>query len=326
MFTHQPSSPYKPKVLAVDDAPANLDILVELLQSEQLEIIPAVSGEEALQLARQSPPDLILLDVMMPGMDGYSLCRLLKKDPLLNDIPVVFLTARDAQEDVEFGFALGAVDFIHKPFSPPILRARVRSHLALKRKGDLLTELACTDALTGIANRRQFDSCLEREWLRAQRSNNQLSVMMSDVDYFKRFNDCYGHSAGDKCLKAIAQTLANQLNRPGDLVARYGGEEFAVLLPETNMCEATQIAERLRNAVLRLAIQHNKSSANSCVTISLGGATALPELNLNLSELLPGADAQLYLAKQAGRNCISMDRLAPWRADTTTQKFTFNVG
>lgn len=320
MFTHQPSAPYKPKVLAVDDSPANLDILIEHLQNEQLELIPAVSGEEALQLARQSPPDLILLDVMMPGMDGYSLCRILKKDPLLSDIPVVFLTARDAQEDVEFGFALGAVDFIHKPFSPPILKARVRSHLALKRKGDLLTELACTDALTGIANRRQFDACLEREWLRAQRGHYLLSAMMIDVDFFKRFNDCYGHSAGDKCLKAIAQTLAGELKRPGDLIARYGGEEFAVLLPETNMHEATQIGERLRQAVLHLAIPHSQSSTNTCVTISIGGATALPGVNLDIGELLPGADAQLYLAKQAERNCISMGSLTPWRAAKAAHK------
>jgi diguanylate cyclase (GGDEF)-like protein len=319
MFTHQPSAPYKPKVLAVDDSPANLDILVEHLQNEQLELIPAVSGEEALYIARQSPPDLILLDVMMPGLDGYSLCRILKKDPFLSDIPVVFLTARDTQEDVEFGFALGAVDFIHKPFSPPILKARVRSHLALKRKSDLLTELACTDALTGIPNRRQFDANLEREWLRAQRSSSQLSVMMIDVDFFKRFNDSYGHGAGDKCLKAIAQAIAGELKRPGDQLARYGGEEFAVLLPETDMNEATKIAERIRQAVARLAIKHDKSSASSFVSISLGGATALPGVELNLADLLPGADAQLYLAKQAGRNCSSMCSLTTKRALKTAQ-------
>lgn len=319
MFTLQSSTPYKPRVLAVDDAPANLDILVELLQNEQLELIPAVSGEEALQLARQSPPDLILLDVMMPGIDGYSLCRTLKKDPYLRDIPVVFLTARDAQEDVEFGFALGAVDYIHKPFSPPILKARVRSHLALKRKGDLLTELACTDPLTGIANRRQFDSHLEREWLRAQRNSSQLSVMMIDVDFFKRYNDTYGHNAGDQCLKAIAQALSSELKRPGDLIARYGGEEFAVLLPETDMNEATEVAERMRLAVAQLGIEHRQSSTSNWVSISLGGATALPSLTLSHTDLLPGADAQLYLAKQAGRNCTSVCSLTPKRAARVVQ-------
>jgi diguanylate cyclase (GGDEF)-like protein len=273
----------------------------------------ALSAEEGLALAKHTPPDLILLDVMMPGMDGYSLCRILKQDLLLKEIPVVFLTARDEPTDVEFGFALGAVDYIHKPFSMPILKARVRSHLSLKRKSDQLTLLAGTDSLTGIANRRQFDTILEREWYRAQRNNSSLSVLMIDVDFFKRYNDHYGHVAGDACLKRVVQALKGALNRPGDLLARYGGEEFIALLPETDMIEAITVAERLRVAVCELELEHVNSSTSSCVTISLGGATAMPATQDQQQALVTHADDQLYLAKQAGRNCVSLVTLSSKR-------------
>lgn len=318
-----PLNTTKPKVLVVDDVPSNLDILVEQLNDDTLELVVALSGEEGLYLARSAPPDLILLDVMMPGMDGYSLCRILKQDPLLKDIPVVFLTARDEPTDVEFGFALGAVDYIHKPFSMPILKARVRSHLALKRKNDQLAKLACTDPLTGIANRRQFDSVLEREWLRAQRDNTPLSVIMIDVDFFKRYNDHYGHIAGDHCLRQVALALEGALNRPGDLLARYGGEEFVALLPETDMIKAITVAERMRAAVNLLALEHADSSASDCVSVSLGGATALPGQQLKVEELLPRADEQLYLAKQAGRNCVSLATLTSKRGQATRQRSAY---
>lgn len=304
----------KPKVLVVDDVPTNLDILIEHLYDESLELVVALSGEEGLKLAKTLLPDLILLDVMMPGIDGYTMCRLLKQNPLTKEIPVVFLTARDDPTDVEFGFALGAVDYIHKPFNVSILKARVRSHLALKRKSDQLIKLAGTDPLTGIANRRQFDATLEREWMRAQRNNTALSVIMMDVDFFKRYNDHYGHVAGDNCLKRVALAMQTSLNRPGDLLARYGGEEFIALLPETDMVEVITVAERLRKAVYQLALEHSASLACGLVSISLGGATALPASLQDKEALITQADDQLYLAKQAGRNCVSLATLTPKRS------------
>lgn len=291
-----------PLVLLVDDTPTNLDILVDQLTQEDIDVRVALSGEEGVHLARQLRPDLILLDVMMPGLDGYQVCSLLKQDPELLDIPVVFLTAKDGETEVEQGFNLGGVDYIHKPFSLPILKARVRSHLALKRKADLLEALACTDGLTQIANRRQFDLCLQQEWDRSERNQQTLSAILLDVDFFKQYNDHNGHGAGDQCLQAIALALSAQLQRAGDLVARYGGEEFVVLLPDTNFEGALKVAEKLRIAVENLAIP-TQPQAKDRVTMSLGVATTSGAQSP--SELLSEADRQLYIAKQQGRNRVA---------------------
>lgn len=305
----------KPLVLLVDDVATNLDVLLEQLSQENIDIRIALSGEEGLHLARSLKPDLILLDVMMPGMDGYEVCRLLKQDSTLTNIPVVFLTAHDEEIEVERGFALGAVDYIHKPFSLPILKARVRSHLALKLKSDLLEELASTDGLTQVANRRRFDETLAYEWERAQRGHHPLSLIMVDVDHFKHYNDHFGHSAGDQCLQSVAKALSNALHRPGDLLARFGGEEFAVLLPDTELNGAIQFAEKLRRSVSELNLQAPPRGADR-VSISLGVACILPE-HLNAAQLLAAADAQLYQAKREGRN-----RVAGGRIDESTPSAT----
>lgn len=291
-----------PVVLLVDDVPGNLDVLVEQLSQENIDIRIALSGIEGLYLARKLRPDLILLDVMMPDLNGYDVCEILKQEPGLTDIPVIFLTARDSEIEVERGFALGAVDYIHKPFSLPILKARVRNHLALKRKNDLLEALACTDGLTQIANRRHFDVTLHREWERAQRNHQCMSVIMIDVDNFKHYNDHFGHSAGDQCLKIVAQALENTLQRAGDIVARYGGEEFVVLLPSTELDGAVVFAEKLRLSVMALALPATSPVAK-CVTISLGVACSSPE-DLRPEQLIESADACLYRAKESGRNQV----------------------
>lgn len=293
-----------PLILLVDDVPANLDVLVDQLAQENIDIRVALSGEEGLQLANILRPDLILLDIMMPGIDGYEVCKRLKLDPELADIPVVFLTAKDEEIEVERGFSLGAVDYIHKPFSMPILKARVRSHLALKRKNDMLEQLACTDALTQIANRRHFDLSLKREVQRAQRYKQPLSLILLDVDFFKRYNDQFGHCAGDNCLQIIATVLKAHLRRPSDMVARYGGEEFVVLLPDTKLEGALKYAEKLRQSVVELAIP-SASTNNEVVTISLGVATA--NATMDATTLLQAADTQLYRAKHAGRNQVAAE-------------------
>ncbi|MEE2732452.1 MAG: diguanylate cyclase [Pseudomonadota bacterium] len=302
-------SSYKtPTVLIVDDVPANLDVLVENLQQEDIELVVALSGEEGYRLANEIKPDLILLDIMMPGIDGYETCRRLKANRETTDIPVVFLTAKDNERDIEQGLCLGAVDYISKPFSMPILKARLRNHLALKHKSNLLLQLACTDELTRVANRRHFDYVFERELARAQRNHSALSVIMIDVDHFKKYNDYYGHPEGDRCLRQVSRALSSILHRPADLLARYGGEEFIVLLPETDAQGAMEIAEKLRQAVFDLSIPHKHAECGNRVTISLGlsAYTSLtqltPQTTQTSADLLNSADKALYQAKSSGRN------------------------
>lgn len=304
-------------VLIVDDEPTNVQTLAGLLK-EEFRIQVATSGEKALSLAAgEHQPDLILLDILMPHMDGYEVCRRLKEEPRTSEIPVVFVTARDATSDEEKGFLLGAVDYISRPFSPAIVRARVRTHLSLKRKTDLLEQISMRDALTGIPNRRYFDGLFERERLRALREKQLLSVIMMDIDRFKDFNDNYGHGSGDEALRKVARVLGEGVDRPADVVARYGGEEFVALLPRTHAEGAEELAERFRASVEALALPHEYSSVAPVVTLSLGVATASGEEGalsgagsdvesavrpLSGDALLKRADSALYTAKREGRN------------------------
>lgn len=292
-----------PIVLIVDDMPFNVKVLNETLKHDyRIEV--AINGAKALERARCEPqPDLILLDVMMPNMDGYEVCRRLKSDPLTESIPVIFVTAKDDEAAEEQGFELGGVDYITKPFSLAVVKMRVRTHLQLKRQADALEQLAYIDPLTGIPNRRQFMEILEREYWRALREDSALSVLMIDVDHFKAYNDHYGHGAGDDCLRQVALALTRALLRPGDQVARYGGEEFVAVLPQTDREAAALLAERLRRSVLDLGCPHARSSAGDRVTVSIGGATtSLHTAAASLEALLTLADQMLYRAKEGGRN------------------------
>jgi len=256
-------------VLIVDDTPASIKILNEAL-SPEFDVVFALDGREGLEIARQCRPDLILLDVVMPGVDGYEVCRRLREDERTKTIPVIFVTARTDAEAEEYGLNLGAVDYVTKPYQLPIVRARVRNHVSLKRKADLLESLASLDGLTGIPNRRRFDQILESEWKRSARTGAALSVLLLDVDYFKQYNDHFGHGAGDRCLKQIAATVLSSLARPADIGCRYGGEEFAAVLPDTDLEGARQVAERVRRQVEALAIPQSPSSFIDRVTISIG--------------------------------------------------------
>lgn len=299
MSTNQPQQ----TILVVDDEPINIQALGNLLK-EDYRIRIANNGEKALAIIqddRQPLPDLILLDIQMRGIDGYEVCRHLKEDPKTNTIAIIFVTARDATSDEEYGLNLGAVDYIIKPFNPPIVRARVRTHMNLKRKTDLLEQYALLDGLTGIPNRRHFDQAFEIEQRRSLRDNQPLSVVMIDIDHFKLFNDHYGHGAGDQCLQKVATTLNVNLLRPADQVFRYGGEEFIVLLPNTDAQGAVDLAERLRIAVEDLAIRHQYSNTVPIVTLSLGTATLNPPDTSSIP-VLKHADEALYAAKKAGRN------------------------
>ncbi|OUR90632.1 diguanylate cyclase response regulator [Gammaproteobacteria bacterium 42_54_T18] len=291
-----------PSILVVDDVPANVDILVEHLQYENVHLIVALNGEDAIDLACDRLPDLILLDIMMPGLNGYEVCSHLKSKPETMNIPVIFVTARGEDYDQEKGLALGAIDYIAKPYNASILKARVRNHLAMKKKTDLLNHLASIDGLTNAPNRRYFDELLEHEWCRCQRAARPLSVIMIDVDNFKSYNDFYGHGKGDDCLRQIVSAMQAALMRPSDVLARYGGEEFVVMLPESTASQAMVVAEKLRRQVCSLAIPHLVSGISGNVSISLGVESCVPDRCASSLGLVERADKGLYRAKALGRN------------------------
>lgn len=278
----------------------NIRVLHELFR-EDCDVFMATSGEQAISVCQAQLPDLILLDVVMEGMDGHEVCRRLKVDPMTQDIPIIFITAQQQESDEVLGLELGAVDFISKPINTTIVRARVRTHLTLKLQSDLLRSMALIDGLTGVANRRKFNEDILADWRLCFREQKPLSLILVDVDYFKRYNDRYGHQAGDDCLKSVAQTLSATVRRPYDLVARYGGEEFACVLPNTFLSGAVEIAERMQERVRTLGIEHSASDVDRVLTISLGVATLTPTGELGFETLIEAADKQLYEAKNAGR-------------------------
>jgi diguanylate cyclase (GGDEF)-like protein len=297
------------RILVVDDAMENIQILHHALRDEH-EVLFALDGEKALQIALEQQPDLILLDAVMPGMDGYAVCAALRGSPRLQDIPVIFVTALSQPEDETRALEAGAVDFISKPFNVAVVRARVRSQLTIKRQADAMRELSMTDGLTGVANRRSFNDTVDGEWRRCARAGLPLSVIMIDIDHFKLYNDHYGHQAGDACLQEVSAAMKRCATRPQDMLARYGGEEFILLLPQEALDGTEVVANRILEEVRKLAIPHAASPTASHVTLSMGLASVLPPGDTtDPSALIRAADANLYRAKQTGRNryCISVD-------------------
>jgi diguanylate cyclase (GGDEF)-like protein len=290
-------------ILIVDD-----DILsIKLLQAafgDSYTILTATSGRDAIEIAVAQCPDLILLDAMLPDIDGFEVCRSLKVEERTTAIPIIFITGLDAKEQQRRALELGAIDFISKPIDLTILTLRIRNHLELKLYRDFLENLTLLDSLTGIYNRRAFDEILEREWRRGRRSTTPLSLLIADVDFFKRYNDLYGHPQGDGCLRQVAEVLATTVHRPNDTVARYGGEEFAIILPETDHTGAHQLAETLRERIQSQAIPHEEGGSWKCVTVSIGVATLVPDDTTKTSALVQQADEHLYRAKEAGRNRV----------------------
>ena len=293
----------KPTVLIVDDDFINKEILAHGLQNDY-RILQASSGIEALELAESEVPDTVLLDIVMPDMDGYEVCRKLKTSRRTQKVPVIFSTSKCSDEDEVLGLTMGASDYITKPFNMALVRARVRNQVLLKQKTDLLEQLASVDGLTEIPNRRSFDEMFEQEWRRAMRSEYPVALAMIDIDCFKQFNDNYGHTAGDDCLAAVARVLSGVANRAGDFVARYGGEEFVFILPNCEIGPAENMAEKAREAVEGLQIKHGHSSAGDVVTVSIGVSSMMPKQDQSRKELIDSADERLYLAKQSGRNMV----------------------
>jgi len=324
----------RPEILLVDDDIASIQLVAALL-ADVADLRFAASGVDALRLACEHPPDLVLLDAEMPGMDGFEVCETLKADPRLRDIAVVFLTSHAEPEFEVRGFEAGAADFIAKPICAPLLTARVKTHLRAKQLSDQMRRIATIDALTGVWNRRRLDEALAWEWPRARRGE-PLTLMLLDVDHFKLFNDHYGHPAGDACLRTIALALERACRRPADLVARYGGEEFAVLLPNTPRAGAEHVARCLLDTVDALDVRHEVSPVANHVTVSIGVCCYDQESTCWLApdadtrtgdalharcsagDMVEAADKALYAAKTSGRARARMLDVAdvdiPWLA------------
>lgn len=289
----------KPRLLLVDDQAVNIQAMHSVF-AQDCQVFMATGGVWALEVCRDTMPDLILLDIEMPDMDGFEVCRQLKADEMTRHIPVIFVTAHNTPAQETRGLEIGAVDFIAKPVNPSVLRARAHTHLLLKFQSDLLRELVFFDSLTKVRNRRYFDQQLELEWARSVRYNTVLSLIILDVDHFKQYNDRYGHQAGDDCLHELAMLLRNSLKRTTDIVARYGGEEFVCLLPDTPHEQAMRIAIGIEAQVRHRALPHEASTIDRIVTVSLGVASGTG-MQGDAEALLALADRELYRAKRQGR-------------------------
>lgn len=320
-------------ILIVDDSLESCMALRKLLEREGYKDINiASSANDAFRLLGVDDPhrkvpsiDVILMDVMMPEINGLDACRRLREKHELRNIPVLIMTAHSKDEFLESAFAAGAMDYISKPISLTELRVRLRSAMTLKQERDtriareqelvqltrqlqdsneVLQQISILDELTGIANRRHFNMVLVQEWRRSTREATPLSVVLIDIDHFKRYNDVYGHLQGDQCLKKVALTLGSSLKRSTDLLARFGGEEFVLLLPRTSVRGAGALAETLRTAVEGLHLEHVGCHETKQVTISIGVATMIPERNATAESLIAAADKALYEAKERGRNQV----------------------
>ncbi len=322
----------KAKILIVDDRPENLFVLESLIDDPEVELIKANSGNEALAKVLDHDFALVLLDVQMPGMDGYEVAELMRGNKQTRHIPIIFVTAKHKEQASIFkGYDSGAVDYLFKPLEPVILKGKIDVFLELyqhkkelqdktleldKRLADLeelkgllertnaqLTQLSKLDGLTGLLNRRTFDEILDEEWQRGVRYKKPLSILLIDIDHFKAYNDTYGHTLGDDALKEVARKLATSAKRHVDKVARYGGEEFVVILPETDHQGAELMAERICTAIYRLNIEHEGSSEEKRLTVSVGASTTVPSPDIDPLQAIEVADMKLYEAKAAGRNC-----------------------
>jgi diguanylate cyclase (GGDEF)-like protein len=303
-------------ILVVDDNPTNLSVLSQALKAAGHKVRVAVDGESAIEQLEENLPDLILLDLQMPGIDGFETCARLKANLATQDIPIIFITASADIENKVRGLSVGAVDYITKPFQHEEVLARVRVHLTLRfltrkvqEQAIVLERLANLDGLTQVANRRRFDEYFEKEWQRLAREQAPLSLILCDIDYFKCYNDHYGHQTGDTCLKQVAQTIEQSVKRPADLVARYGGEEFVVILPNTPVEGAAHVAERFQSEIRQLEILHAQSEVSPFITLSMGISGQVPTHAVEPQSLIVAADRALYAAKAQGRNTYCVEVL-----------------
>jgi len=291
-------------ILIADDEKFNLDILASIL-SPLYNILVARNGTRALELAKQNAPDLILLDIIMPDMNGFEVITKLKETDRTVRIPVIFITGLTDPADEEQGFFLGAVDYITKPFNKAIVKARVNTHIQIIDQMRTIEQLGLMDTLTKVANRRGFDNRFEAEWGRSMREGTPLSFMLMDIDKFKVYNDTYGHHQGDNALKAFADVASHTSTRANDFFARWGGEEFVMLLPNTDIYGAAEVAEKLRSNIEEMTIPTEDGAATK-VTVSIGVKSIIPKANTSLTDFQAKTDQALYRAKESGRNRVEL--------------------
>lgn len=312
-----------PLILLIDDDTITRIQIRRFLEQEKYHIAEANNGREGIEAYRRLQPDMVLVDGIMPIMDGFECCAQLQTLPQADHTPVLMITGLDDQSSVDRAFAAGATDYVTKPIHWAVLRQRVRRLIQqsqllqqLEAANQLFQELATVDDLTQLANRREFDQHLEREWHRMLRERSSLTLVLCDVDFFKPYNDAkgYGHQQGDTCLRQIASVIGNAANRPGDLAARYGGEEFAIILPNTVVEGGIQVAENIRSCLRALQLPHPNSAISPWVTLSLGIASVLSHSAASIlpDALIAAADQALYQAKATGRDryCTSPSILA----------------
>jgi len=294
-------------ILIVDDAPQNISVLGSLLKDDY-NLRVANDGSKALEIIfSNNPPDIVLLDIIMPGVNGYEVCKRMKSNPTTIHIPVIFITSKNSEVDEVKGFEMGAVDYITKPFSSIVVRARVKTHAELKKYRDILENQSNIDGLTGIANRRRFNEYSEDLLSSGMFTGKSISVIMMDIDYFKKYNDTYGHYNGDLCLQKVAGALSEILVKGKGLLARYGGEEFVCILPSVSKFEAIEIAEAFRVGIMSLNIEHSSSNVSEFVTISLGVTDTIVTEMTQMKKLLKFADSGLYRSKELGRNSVTYE-------------------
>ncbi|MDR1617271.1 MAG: diguanylate cyclase [Syntrophomonadaceae bacterium] len=294
----------KQTILIVDDERLSSAVLNNIL-SPEYSILMARSGGAALKTAEEAVPDLIVLDIIMPDMNGFDVLKNLKNNVVTSKIPVIFITGLKKVQDEETGFLLGAVDYITKPFVATIVKARVNTHTQIARQMRMIENLGMIDPLTNIPNRRNFDERLDLEWKRAIRDKRPVSFLMIDLDNFKQFNDTHGHLRGDALLKAVSKAFTSCIKRPADLAARLGGEEFGIILPDTDLNGAMKVAEDIRAAVeaVRIPAAYDKQNKLS-TTVSIGAVTWYPQIKDSALELIAKADKYMYIAKKTGKNRV----------------------
>jgi len=295
-------------ILIVDDTETNVDVLVELL-SEKYEIVVSLDGESALEILESQHIDLILLDIMMPKMDGYEVCKRLKKNPKMKDIPVIFITAKTDEDSIEKAYDAGGIDYITKPFKPRELFARIKTQLHLRAlireleiSKEALKRLSELDPMTNLCNRRYFTHMSKNVLALAKRDKSDLSIIMLDIDKFKQINDSYGHKVGDEVLIAFADILLQTI-RESDYACRFGGEEFVVMLPETPLEGAMEIAEKIRKKVEAFSL-YTEMHQKVMITVSLGVTSVDTLQDIYIESAIQRADDALYRAKEGGRNRV----------------------
>lgn len=289
------------RVLLVEDSEFNRKLLEDYFSS--IYTFKSLSqGKGFFEEVKTFKPDLILMDIVLPDADGFDLIEELKEVKGQRDIPVIFITSKTSVENEDRGLALGAVDYITKPYFLPVLARRLRTHIELKKRGELLEKLASIDPLTSLQNRRRFEEVFDTEWRRARRDKASLALLIADIDHFKSYNDQYGHNFGDEVLIRVAMSLSEQLNRPADSISRWGGEEFAILLPDTDESGLAIVAEKMHTAVKSMEIDNKGTGNSNKLSISLGGSCCSPFVEKNPLEFFTYTDELLYEAKNNGRN------------------------